>query len=340
VVAVQDDAHGCEANAVSEARPGVVVIGRNEGERLGRCLRSVQRDAAAVVYVDSGSSDDSVALARFMGAEVVELDMGLPFTAARARNAGFERLHELLPDLSRVQFVDGDCEVIAGWLPTASRFLDAHADVAAVCGRLRERHPQRSVYNLLCDMEWNRPAGATKACGGIVMMRADALLAVGGFREDLIAGEEPELCVRLRARGSRIWRLADEMAWHDAAMLHFKQWWRRARRAGHAYAEGVALHGDPPERHCVVEARRALLWGAALPLLILALSLLEPVCLWLLLAYPAQALRLAWRDGIGRREQRWRAVFMVLARFAEAQGVFDFWINRWRGQRGGLIEYK
>lgn len=324
------------------SRPGlgVVVIGRNEGDRLGRCLRSVQADAALVVYVDSGSTDDSVAIARTLGAEVLELDMSLPFTAARGRNAGFARLRGLLPELRHVQFVDGDCELSAGWLATASSFLDARQDVAVVCGRLRERFPERSLYNRLCDMEWDLPAGETRACGGIAMMRADALAAVGGFREGLIAGEEPELCVRLRARGGHIWRLADDMAWHDADMRRFGQWWRRAKRGGHAFAEGAALHGAPPERHCVSETRRALLWGAALPLVIAALALYDARCLALLLVYPAQVLRLAWRDGIGRRERRWRALFMVLARFPEAQGALKFRLDRLLRRGGRLIEYK
>ncbi len=319
---------------------GAVVIGRNEGERLDRCLRSLQVNAAAVVYVDSGSSDDSAALARGLGAQVVELDMTRPFTAARARNAGWRQLSGRLPQLAFVQFVDGDCELIDGWLATARSFLESRADVAVVCGRLRERFPQRSVYNLLCDLEWNRPPGEVRACGGIAMMRADALAAVEGFREDLIAGEEPELCVRLRSRGYRIWRLADDMAWHDAAMQHFGQWWRRAVRAGYAFAEGASLHGAPPERHYVSEARRALVWGGVLPLASALLSLAGMPGWLLLLAYPAQVLRLAWREGWGRPERRWQALFMVLSRFPEAQGVLRFWLNRLRGQRGGLIEYK
>ncbi len=67
---------------------GVVVIGRNEGERLVRSLESVVGKAAAVVYVDSASSDQSVANARRIGADVVELDRSEPFTAARAECRG------------------------------------------------------------------------------------------------------------------------------------------------------------------------------------------------------------------------------------------------------------
>ena len=196
---------------------GLVIIGRNEGERLRRCLESAAGHAAATVYVDSGSTDGSVALMRAKGAEVVELDAASPFTAARARNAGFKRLLELEPQLDYVQFLDGDCELAAGWLQKAARFLAENPRVAAVCGRLREKHPERTVYNLLCDIEWDAAPGEARACGGIAMMRVDALAAARGYRADLVAGEEPELCARLRAAGGRIWRLLMTLAGLPAA---------------------------------------------------------------------------------------------------------------------------
>ena len=104
---------------------GVVAIGRNEGERLRRCLESLDGHGLTVVYVDSGSTDDSVALARSLSIEVVDLDMSTPFTAARARNAGFERLLQIDPGVRFVQFLDGDCEVADGWLERAGRVGEA-----------------------------------------------------------------------------------------------------------------------------------------------------------------------------------------------------------------------
>src|SRR5271154_4207050 len=92
---------------------GAVVIGRNEGERLIRCFRSLRRYVDAVVYVDSGSTDGSVAAAKEAGAVVVDLDMSRPFTMARGRNAGLAKLREVYPDLGFVHFVDGDCELAA-----------------------------------------------------------------------------------------------------------------------------------------------------------------------------------------------------------------------------------
>ena len=319
---------------------GVVMIGRNEGERLRRCLDSCA-DTSPRVYVDSNSTDGSRELARAKGVDVVELDVSRGFTAARARNAGARRLQELAPDIEFVMFVDGDCEIVPGWLPAALDALRARPDVVAVCGRRRERHPEASIFNRLCDIEWNTPPGEARAFGGDVVLRVAALRAAGGYRDDLIAGEEPELCVRLRERGGRILRLDRDMTWHDAAMTRFGQWWKRNVRSGHAFAEGAALHGAPPERHFVAETRRAVLWGGALPLLILLASLAQPWLLLLLLVYPLQWMRVGARLARDGRPVPWSyAAFLLLGRFPEAQGVFKLWIGRLLGHRSGLIEYK
>lgn len=312
-----------------------VVIGRNEGTRLAICLGSLGAGIRRVVYVDSGSTDGSVALATKMGAEVIALDMGRPFSAARARNAGLARLADAPPDF--VQFIDGDCSLDADWLAAA---LDAFADhplAVAICGRRRERHPSASIWNRMTDQEWDTPVGQARACGGDVLIRYCAVCAAGGYREDLIAGEEPELCLRLARAGGEIWRIGAEMTLHDAAMTRFGQWWRRMVRAGHAYAEGAALHGRGPERHWVHQTRRALFWGMALPALsLLGAALLHPMLLLLLLAYPLQILRLALRDRRGLRI----AFFTTLSKFAETQGALGYAWTRLRGRRKVLIEYK
>ena len=318
----------------------VVVIGRNEGERLHKCLHSVVGHAGLVVYVDSGSTDGSLEVASRLNAIVVQLDTAVPFTAARARNAGFRRVLALAPETAYVQFVDGDCEVRASWLPLAMSFLEAHPDVAAVSGRRRERFPERSIYNLLCDMDWNGPAGPASSAGGDVMMRTKSLMAVDGYRDDLIAGEESELCVRLRRQGWRIWRLADEMTLHDAAILRFGQWWRRSMRTGYAFAEGSHIHGAAPERHWVAESRSAWLWGLVLPAGLLMATLWSPVAVWGFLLYPAQAVRLWLRKHGSGRARIAHAVFLVLGKFPETLGQLKFVAHRLRGRRASLIEYK
>ncbi len=315
-----------------------VVIGRNEGARLVACLGSLQGRVRRVVYVDSGSTDGSIATARAAGAEVVPLDLARPFTAARARNAGLAALATDPPDL--VQFVDGDCIVDPAWIATASAFLNTHPRATVVCGRRRERFPEASIWNRLADREWNTPTGPARACGGDALMRHAAVQAAGGYRENLIAGEEPELCLRLIRAGGEVWRIDAEMTLHDAAMTKVSQWWQRSRRAGYAYAEGAALHGRDPERHWVAEARRALVWGVGVPLAALVAGLIHPAGLAILALWPLQVLRLGWR---WRRDGRagWEAaLFSVIGKLPEAQGIAGYAMNRLRGRHGGLIEYK
>ncbi|MDX1297215.1 MAG: glycosyltransferase family 2 protein [Pseudomonas sp.] len=320
---------------------GVVVIGRNEGERLERCLASLLGTADKVVYVDSGSTDGSVQMAQGLGVEIVALDMALPFTAARARNEGFRCLQRQLPEIGYVQFVDGDCEVAVGWLAKAQAFLHEHPAVAVVCGRRRERFPQRSIYNRLCDLEWDTPIGEAKACGGDALMRADAFAAEAGYRADLIAGEEPELCVRLRAAGWKVWRLDVEMTLHDAAMTRFGQWWQRTLRGGHAFAEGAFLHGASPERHWLRESRRAWLWGLGIPVaVVLSCSLFGWLGLFLLLVYPLQVVRLALMGERSVRENWLPALFLVLGKFPEMFGQVKFLLSRVGAGKTALIEYK
>lgn len=328
------------ASDVSDREVGAVVIGRNEGARLIACLDSLRPVAGPVVYVDSGSTDGSPAAAEQRGASVLRLDLATPFTAARARNAGLAELAARDQPPAYVQFIDGDCELQPEWIATASAFLDAHPEAAVAFGRRRERSPNASVYNRLCDREWNVPVGQAKACGGDALMRLSALTAAGGYRESLIAGEEPELCLRLRAAGWEVWRLDAEMTLHDAAILRFGQWWRRTRRAGHAFAEGAALHGAPPERHWVRESRRCLLWGLALPAGVLVAATATPLAWLILLAYPLQVARLALRNGVATRAGWETALFATIGKTPEAFGAVEYALGRVLNRRRRLIEYK
>jgi len=342
-------ANGSATSATAPLDVGVVVIGRNEGERLRRCLHSlIGQQVGPMVYVDSGSTDGSVELARRLGVEVVALDTSLPFTMARGRNAGFQRLHELHPELSWVQFVDGDCEVDTSWIAQGRSLLQARSDVVAVCGFRKERHPEVSIYNQLIDLEWQGPVGEIGHCGGDAMYRVGAFLSAGGFREEMIAGEEPELCVRLRSKGGVIFRLDVPMTVHDADMTRFWQWWRRAVRCGHAYAEGYSLHGRGPMHHNQKQLRSSLILGAALPVACGALALTPIVgarsaaSLVALAAY-AKSARGAFvaRRALGntREEAALYSGFVVLAKFPEALGIAKYYLNAARGRRSALIEY-
>ena len=314
------------------AELGAVVIGRNEGERLKRCLASLA-SLYPVVYVDSGSTDDSVQWAKNNGAAVVELDSDTPFTAARARNAGFRQIQQIAPQGEYIQFLDGDCEMKDSWPQTACSFLRSHPDVAAVCGGLRERNPDKTIYNWLCAVEWNQPVGEVRAFGGNVAIRVSALKNVDGYRDEVIAAEEDELCVRLRAVGWRIWRLTQEMALHDADMTSFAQWWRRSKRCGYAYAVGSYLHGASAERHFVWESRRALIWGIWLPLACLSATIIAwPLGMLTWVVYPLQGMRQIVRTHGSLHRRATIAFYQGLARFPEALGQLAFARDRLYGR--------
>lgn len=307
-------------------------------------LRSVGASGAHAVYVDSGSRDGSVDRARELGFPVVCLDPGRPFSAARARNEGFAAILAEHPDLDCVQFVDGDCELEGSWIDRCLGLLSERSDVAAACGTVRERSPESSVYNRLCSLEWQQPAGEVKACGGNMMVRASSFRAVGGFREGVIAAEDDELCLRLRRAGGRIVRLDAPMVVHETGMTRFRQWWQRARRSGFAYAQGSALHGSGQDRHFVRENRRILFWGLALPVTSMVAAIATGGAgLALLLAYPLQVARL-YRQG---RRRGWSpsdaslyARFIVLANFPELVGLLEFHLRRGLGKPAAIIEHK
>jgi GT2 family glycosyltransferase len=332
-----------DGNLPMKLRLGIVIIGRNEGDRLERCIRSVVGHGAvrAVVYADSGSRDGSVDRARALGADVVNVTP--PFTAAGGRNAGFARLTESQPDVDVVQFLDGDTEVVAGWLDHALATLAQRDDVAAVCGRRRERFPEASVYNTLCDIEWNTPVGETTVFGGDVMIRAADVKAAGGYDASLIAGEDPDLAVRIRKAGRKILRLDHDMTFHDAALTTFSQWWTRALRGGHAFAEGASRHGD--EGFWQKEVRSNWAWGAALPavgigMLVPTLGMSGVLTTAAYGALFARVLRHAKRRGLDDREARLYAAFCTIAKVPQAAGQAKYWWGRARRKRAEIIEYK
>jgi GT2 family glycosyltransferase len=326
------------------AQPGVVVIGRNEGERLERCLQSVRLSGCPIVYVDSGSCDESVRKARALGVETVEL--APPFSAAKARNEGFKRLLELHPDMRFVQFLDGDCTLLPGWIDAAVRTLERDATRAAVFGVVLEREAAASVYNRLCDIEWRCARGDLADCGslgGRAMMRAAVFRELGGFRAEVIAGEDSELGVRMGLAGYKVTSIACLMATHDAAMHRFGQWWQRAVRAGHAIGQRCDLHGSSAARDCVRERQSTLFWGIALPLgIVLGALASGGASLWLLTAYLLLGVRVCrHRLGAGdeARDAALYALFVVIGKFANAVGLLKFFINKSAG-RYPLIEYK
>lgn len=326
--------------------PAIVVIGRNEGERLQRCLASLPTHAERI-YVDSGSTDGSQDHARQLGVTVVDLDRKVGFTAARARNAGLAVIRQSATPPEFVQMIDGDCELDVLWIDAGVAALQAEPDLAVVFGRRRERFPERSVYNQQCDDEWNVPIGYAASCGGDALFRLAALTAVGDYNADLIAGEEPDLCLRLARGGWTIKRIDAEMTLHDAALTRFSQWWRRARRSGHAYAEHVWRHGAQSIPSWRRQVSSILVWGLAIPLgavgLMIDWALGYPtglLALATIAVYPLQVFRIALRQTSNGRPGFVYAALIVCGKFAELGGMVRFYFSRLRGYAPRLIEYK
>ena len=322
---------------------GIVVIGRNEGERLKNCIRSLSNSDLNIVYVDSASSDDSVAYVKQQGFDVIELDMSIPFSAARARNEGYQYLLSAYSDIDYIQFFDGDCEVCEGWIATAHKCLEDNPRLAAVCGRTRERFPDKTIYNKLCEIEWDAPVGPTKSTGGGFMCRRQALVEVGGFDPRVIAGEEPELCFRLRQSGWEIERLGHDMVLHDADMTSFRQWWRRTERSGHAYAQAVSMHGRSHERYYVKDLVRVLLWALLIPAFTLVFTVFFSAWfLLLLLVYPLKIAQIAQAEikRHGFYIGLVHASTLVLCKFPQFKGVIHFVVKYLTGQNFKIIEHK
>lgn len=319
----------------------LILIGRNEGARLVRCLASARGQARRVIYVDSGSSDDSVAEAERAGAEVVHLDLSQPFTAARARHAGFLHLEATGGAAEMVQFIDGDCAIAPGWIDTGRAALLAEETCGLVTGWRREVAPEVSVFNAMADVEWHRPAGEILACGGDMMVRRAAYVEAGGFDATVIAAEDDELCCRLRKAGWRLRRIPVEMTRHDAAMTRVSQWWQRAVRTGHGFAQVGHMHPEYFRR----ERLRVWGWGLFAPLLALiglatSLWLTALVALAYLVSWARTARGLERHEGLEPREAWHQAAYLTLSKFPNLLGMLRFHLRRLRGRDMRIIEYK
>lgn len=322
----------------------LVIIGRNEAKHLSISLPAIAKHFELLIYVDSGSTDDSCALAEQHGATVINLDTSVPFTAARARNAGLERVLADEREFAFIQFIDGDCELLPDYVTQAVAFLEQHPDYGMACGRRIERFPEASIFNRLCHIEWNTPVGDTDYCGGDVLVRREAIAAVGGYDATLIAGEDPELCVRLRQAGWKLRRIDADMTKHDANITRVSQWWKRHQRAGHAFAEGSAKHGKSPQKHWVKETRSNWIYGGIAITAIIA-SLFDARLLVLLLIFPLQIARLTVKAPaqLANESITIRLAYATdcfAAKIPQMVGQLQYWRNRLSNRRAAIIEYK
>jgi cellulose synthase/poly-beta-1,6-N-acetylglucosamine synthase-like glycosyltransferase len=325
----------------------VVVIGRNEGLRLRRCLQSVavmERNGFEIetIYVDSGSSDGSVAEAASQGAETIKLRPARP-TAALGRNAGWRQATGTI-----ILFLDGDTILHPRFVADSlAAFEDER--VAVVWGHRRETFHTDSIYNRVLDLDWIYPAGEAAFCGGDALFRRSVLETTGGYDDTLIAGEEPELCRRITSLGLRILHVDRPMTGHDLAITRFSQYWKRATRAGHAFAEVSSRFAATDHPFWLTESRNnrqralcllCLIGLAAIGSVTVRSPLIAAAALGLIALL---AFRTAWKT-------RWKSnewpLLLLYGLHSHLQqipiffGQLQFWRNQRRGQRARLVEYK
>lgn len=328
---------------MSSTEISVVVIGRNEGQRLAACLDSVRAahaDAREIVYVDSASTDGSPALAAAAGAKVITLSGG-KFSAARARNAGWRSTSAPF-----VLFLDGDTVLHPDFVTHALKAFE-DPGVAVVWGHRREMRPQASVFNRLVDLDWIARPGNSEFCGGDSLMRRQCLEFSEGFDANLIAGEEPDLCRRIRAARGRILHIDAPMTGHDIAMYRLSQYWRRAVRTGYAYAEISARYGDTADPLWTPEARANFLRGglyiAALPAVAVAALLLNswlPVLILavaIILIAPGTAFLARWK-GASRSTLILFGIHSHVQHIPILMGQLLYFRARWCGRCLKLVE--
>ena len=327
----------------------VVVIGRNEGQRLARCVESIhcirgfEGERIEIIYVDSASTDGSAELAATYGAQVIVLHAERP-TAALGRNAGWR-----VARAEFVLFLDGDTILHPDFAKAALEPMLQDASIAAVWGHRREIHPEDSIYNRILDLDWVYAPAITEFCGGDVLIRRSALEEVNGYDSELIAGEEPEMCRRMRARGYRILHIDHPMTGHDLQMTRWSQYWKRAIRSGHAFAEISQRFRDSDDPSWDRDRKRNLMhagfWMGSLAIAVTA-SLLRltilPLVLWVAVLV-ALSLRSAWKA-------RWKSDNVItlslygfhshLQQFPICIGQLQYAFDRKRGNRRALIEYK
>jgi cellulose synthase/poly-beta-1,6-N-acetylglucosamine synthase-like glycosyltransferase len=322
--------------AAEAPRVGVVIIGRNEAAHLRGCIASVRamhfpQDRVETVYVDSDSIDGSAELAEAEGIRVIRLS-GSPMTAARGRNAGWRAL-----DASFILFLDGDVAVDPDFVARSlSHFEEPR--LVSVWGVLREMHPEASIYNRICDLDWIFPLGEAEFFGGIALVRRAGLLEVDGFNEELCAGEEPELSCRLRGRGWSILHTDVPMALHDLAMTRWSQYWTRLVRGGLAYAQVAEMYAGTPNPMWTAVSRdnlrRGSFWLALAPVMIgcaLALGSAWPALFGMSLG-AVMVLRTAWKSQHRSRSWTTLLLFGMHAHFQQVPILLGQW-RYWRSRR-------
>ena len=181
-----------------------------------------------MVLADSASIDRTREIAARYDVTILCLHADQRLTAAAGRSVGYAHT-----TAEAVLFLDGDMELIGGWLERAIDLLHARPDVAVVTGTLIERPLSATGRGRLGDdqaFELDHLVEVPHG-GGAALYRRAVLEKVGTFCPYLYSDEEPELCIRIRHAGYRVMKLAHPIAYHytqpqEAVSTIFARWRR------------------------------------------------------------------------------------------------------------------
>lgn len=215
----------------------VVILSWNARQLLERYLPSVVEhtptDLADIVLADNGSTDDSVAYARSLGVEVLELPENYGF--ARGYNEAIKQL-----DHEYVLLLNNDVRVTPGWLPPLLTFIEEHPEVVSVQPKIRwDREPERYEYagaeggymdwlgypfcrgRIFDTLELSReqygdePKKVFWTTGAAMLVRRKEYVSEGGLDERFFAHqEEIDLCWRWNSGGYKLYVVPQSEVYH------------------------------------------------------------------------------------------------------------------------------
>jgi GT2 family glycosyltransferase len=204
--------HDMESDSC-EVEGTVIVTGRNVQNTLRACLSSIRNlefsDRLHVIYVDGGSTDQSVQIAReFDNVEILTEQSGTP---AGGRNAGLAKARGEI-----CAFTDADCRVSSQWLERARTRLQDPAIggvggplLPVTLGSLESRlvyygysSPLGSAGSIQAAVYENVRDARSLSLGNAIFKR-DLLMQLGGFDTSLRFCEDYDLGARIRAAGQR-----------------------------------------------------------------------------------------------------------------------------------------
>jgi glycosyltransferase involved in cell wall biosynthesis len=186
----------------------VIIKALNEEERIAATIESALRAVAAVggevVLADSCSSDRTVELAMKYPVRIVQLAHPNERRCGVGPQLGYQHSNGEF-----IYIVDGDMQMLEGFLEEALDVLARQPDVAGVGGRVVELNTESLEYVAREErVAAHRQAGIVDRLDGGGLYRRSAIEAAGYFSDrNLHSYEEFDLGVRLRSLGWKLWRI-------------------------------------------------------------------------------------------------------------------------------------